>query len=561
LKTTLSDTADQGRMIDRTATKPLRAYLPFALAGLLAIFFIATAVIGAVRWYSPVPFWDMWDGYLRFYADVQHGDWIAFFRQANEHRTVFSRVLFWLDLRFFGGRSLLLIATNVALMLSLWMALATAARKLLPTELLVIITAGIAAPCFSWMQAENITWGYQSSFFFAYLFPLVAFQCLAMSRSSTKSFIVALVMGVASLGTMANGVIVLPMMIVMYIMMIGASWKRAVTIALVFGVSIAIWLHSYTVTPHEKAHLLDFTEFVLIFLGAPLIHVFNSYPLGYVAGITFLGLSIIFLADWIRNRARRNPTSLALIMFCGYVCAAAIAAASGRASSYIPAALVSRYSTPTMFGWSAMAILVANRFRTRDDIVSLASLSAVFAAIALFPIQITALSEAGPESAHMKMTAAMAIRLGINDVASINNIYPTNTEGYRSALANSTRLGAEMRLSIFDDARLNSVLNAQGKSVSNVPATPCNGFIDSTEDIPTDLRYVRANGWAFDGSNRQGTDFVLFAYAGRIVGAGVTGALRPDVANVYGKFARRSGYSGFISSTAARQKVSFLCLS
>jgi hypothetical protein len=403
LKTTLTNTADQERPIDRIAKKPLRAYLPF---------FITTAIIGAARWYSPVPFWDMWDGYIHFYADVQHGDWIAFFRQANEHRDIVTRILFWLDLRFFGGRSLLLIPTNIALILSIWFALAAAARKLLPTTLSLIVTAGIAAPCFSWMQVENITWGNQSQFFLAYLFPLIAFQCLAMSTArGAKWFIAALVMGVASLGTMANGVIVFPMMIVMYLMMIGASWKRAITLALVFGISITLWLHDYTITPHEKAHFLDFTKFVLIFLGSPFTHVFNSHSLSYAAGVTYLGLSIVFLADWIKNRNGRDPMSLALIMFCGYVCAAAVAAASGRASNEIDAALVSRYSTPTVLGWSAIAILVANRFRARNDTVSLAALSAAFIAIVLFPIQTTALSEAGPDSVRMKMTAALAIRL------------------------------------------------------------------------------------------------------------------------------------------------------
>jgi hypothetical protein len=117
-----------------------------------------------------------------------------------------------------------------------------------------------------------------------------------------------------------------------------------------------------------------------------------------------------------------------------------------------------------------------------------------------------------------------------------------------------------MHLSIFGDPSLNLVVNALGKAVSDAPAKPCKGFIESTETIPTDPRYVRANGWAFEDSNHQGTDFVLFVYGDQIVGAAVTGSLRHDVAAVYGKFARRSGYSGFISSTVDRQKVSFLCL-
>lgn len=94
-------------------------YFSTALPILAALFFAGSTIAGAVRWFSPVPYWDMWDGYVAFFLDVSKGDWSQFFAQANEHRIVFSKNLFWLDMRYFGGQSRLLIASNVALLIAL----------------------------------------------------------------------------------------------------------------------------------------------------------------------------------------------------------------------------------------------------------------------------------------------------------------------------------------------------------------------------------------------------------------------------------------------------------
>lgn len=35
---------------------------------------VGLAVVGGVRAYSPVPYWDMWDGYIGFFLRVADGD-------------------------------------------------------------------------------------------------------------------------------------------------------------------------------------------------------------------------------------------------------------------------------------------------------------------------------------------------------------------------------------------------------------------------------------------------------------------------------------------------------
>jgi hypothetical protein len=58
------------------ATRGSGKYLSRSLTilfGLAAVTFFILAVIGTIRNYSPVPFWDMWDGYIGFYLKVHAG--------------------------------------------------------------------------------------------------------------------------------------------------------------------------------------------------------------------------------------------------------------------------------------------------------------------------------------------------------------------------------------------------------------------------------------------------------------------------------------------------------
>jgi hypothetical protein len=64
---------------------------------LVGFLFFGSTVIGAIRNYSPVPFWDMWDGYIGFYERISNGHWEAWWERHMEHRLVFSRVFFWLE--------------------------------------------------------------------------------------------------------------------------------------------------------------------------------------------------------------------------------------------------------------------------------------------------------------------------------------------------------------------------------------------------------------------------------------------------------------------------------
>lgn len=144
---------------------------------LVSIYFVVVSVIGGIRLYSPVPYWDMWDGYLGFYVKASSGDWSAWWVQHNEHRIVLSRILFWLDLSLFAGRGIFLIISNYLLLAFIcWLFIRIyidVCRVKFKWFCYFLI-----AWLFFWLQKENLVWSFQSQFYLAQALPLLSLYIL-----------------------------------------------------------------------------------------------------------------------------------------------------------------------------------------------------------------------------------------------------------------------------------------------------------------------------------------------------------------------------------------------
>ena len=198
-------------------------------------------VVGGFRHFSAVPYWDMWGGTIQFYFNVMEGDSSVWWAQHNEHRPVLARLLFWIDFYFFDGLSIFLIITNYLLTamaaLVFWLFL----RDMQPGQAVTgrEIATGllITAWLFLWCQSENFTWAFQSQFFMAQLLPLAALLWLARSMHNTRwSFTLACLLGVLSAGTMANGVLALPLMFCCALILRLPPLRSAI----LFGLSVVV---------------------------------------------------------------------------------------------------------------------------------------------------------------------------------------------------------------------------------------------------------------------------------------------------------------------------------
>ncbi|WP_200843251.1 hypothetical protein, partial [Raoultella sp. 18083] len=108
-------------------------------------------------------------------------------------------------------------------------------------------TVLLALWLFSWVQRENLTWAFQSQFFLAQLLPLAGFYCLYRATRPPAAqgwFVAACALGVLSIGTMVNGVMALPMM-VLYALVARLGWKRTAVLALLAALCIAAYTAGY----------------------------------------------------------------------------------------------------------------------------------------------------------------------------------------------------------------------------------------------------------------------------------------------------------------------------
>ena len=196
---------------------------------ILSSLFVILTLVGIYKNYSPVPYMDMWDGYLDFYVKASDGDWNAWFAQHNEHRTVFSNLLFFIDIHLFGGKNIFLLIANFTLMASAaWLIIVIIKEIFIDLSedntsryLPLIMGLFSIVMIFSWIQKENIIWGFQSQFFAAYFFPLLSFYLLVKSvdKNSIFLYITSLFVGVVSAGTMANGVMTLPILLLLSLLL------------------------------------------------------------------------------------------------------------------------------------------------------------------------------------------------------------------------------------------------------------------------------------------------------------------------------------------------------
>lgn len=516
--------------------------------------FVALAVTGAVRWYSPVPFWDSWRGYLYFY--VHADNWHTWWAAHNEHRIVLSRALFWMDLAWFHGTGLFLIVVDY-----LFQALAAWIFWIIWREStgnrLRYLGYFLIAWLFFWSQRTNFVWGFQGAFILAQLLPLAAFWLLHLAasreRQNTLLFAAAVLLGILSTGTMANGLLALPLM-TLFSLLTRMRWRRSLLLA---GLSVAaIWLyfHNYHAPPRNSSLTSALTEdplglahYMLLFVGSPFYYIFGQVPaariVAAIAGGFLLASSAAF-AWRILWHQRQNTLSLTLLIFLLYVGGSAVGAAGARVGMGVDQSLSSRYTTPVLMAWATLFVLYAPVLETFDQRSRGRSwIPFALLLIAMLPQQILALGSQHERMFHRKV-GALAIELAARDRQEILNICWSVKDAF--ALADAAR---QRGLSIFGLPPFKGAREAIGSTYRGAsPISLCRGHLDQVRPIEGETRFIRVYGWFYARQNHSIPPSLQFVDGHDIVrGIALTGERRKDVAKAVGFSARYSGFIGYLT--------------
>lgn len=530
----------------------------------LACLFIALAVVGAIRSYSAVPYWDMWDSYLPFLDQAASGDWHVWWHQHNEHRIVLSRLFFWADLRWFDGAGWFLVAVNyllVALGAVLFCRIlrehAAAHERSIALHAL---TAFTVICLFFWSQSENLTWGFQSQFILAQLLPLTALYALyrALDRGA-GAFALACLLGILSVLTMANGILALPLM-ALYAMLTRQGARRIGVLLVLAVLTVWAYFHDYS-SPAGHGSLAQalkdgpehFIRYVFTYLGGPFNYAFGGGKLGKIAAL-LAGLLFVVGAARIAWRTLRAPRQaslpLALLFFVAYIGGTAVGTAIGRAQFGVEQALAHRYTTPALMAWvallvlSAPALLALQGWRRR----------LAYGAMGLMILPMLAFQSQALQSRADEMfdraTGALAIELRIRDTQEINHVYPSP-----DVIAHSEQ-AADRQRSVFGMYPYRGARVQMNTMFAPQVLPPCQGFIDFTNIAEGDSRYLRVDGWLYEPAGKTVPQVVRFLDAGgKQVGYALGGKVRDDVAAAVGKPARLAGYRGYLSAANFGQTV------
>ncbi len=524
--------------------------------GGLALLFVGLAVVGGLRAYSPVPFWDMWDGYLPFLDQVESNGWAAWWRQHNEHRIVLSRLLFWADLRWFDGLgwfleivNYLLVALGAVLFCRLLREVPAPAQREYEQRTLGAV---VVLCLFFWSQDENLTWGFQSQFILAQLLPLAALYALYRSmHSGTPMFALACLLGVCSAGTMANGILALPLMVA-YAALTRQGMRRTVVLAALAALVLFAYFYDYASSGSHMSLFQvvrerpeQFVRYVLIYLGGPFNFMAGAGKLGkvaaQVAGLFFVISAIRFAWSNLRQ-GRHAALPLVLLFFIAYIIGTAIGTATGRITLGSGQALSPRYTTPALMAWVALLLLYSPAlFRLEGMRRRLAWGFLALLSLLMLAFQLRALKSRQDE-VFGRAVGALAIELHINDLTEIGHVYPSTGVIATSAPA------VDRGRSVFGSYPYRGVREQMGTVLAPLVLPACQGAIVTVAPVDGDARFLRVSGWLYEPAGNTVPQTVRFLDGGgKQVGYALGGNREPALMATAA--VREAGYRGYLWST------------
>lgn len=522
--------------------------------------------------YSPVPYWDMWDGYLDFYVKASSGDWSVWWAQHNEHRIFLARLLFWIDISIFDGQSIFLIIINYLLLLLTYLLIRQFLHEQIPlvenSLLRKTLSLVIFILIFSWLQRENLIWGFQSQFVLAQFLPLLAFFLIHKSHieysRSNCFFITACIVGVLAVGTMANGILTLPLMSFLAILLGFNIWRIVLLVSISLA-SIFLYFYNYTspeghgsITNEILENPIGVIEYFLVYIGKPFYYFFASL-LGSEKSLVitkFFGLVFVLLFTYISFKAikttKHKSINLCLVTFLIYICGSGAATAGGRLAFGVDQALSSRYFTPVLIGWSILLVLYAPIILTmfRKKPILIANLLLIMP-ILLIPEQLKAKSSNIDELFEREI-AVLALEMNIREESQIKRIFP-----FVDWIFSITSIPIERNLSVFGHPRFKDVRQLINSVESEKPSIICQGSIEHISPIIPSSSFSSISGWLFSSKDNAEPSIIhILNEKNIIIGYAITGQRRKDLKDKLGKNSYKSGFKGYVLATYVNKPIS-----
>jgi hypothetical protein len=395
----------------------------------------------------------------------------------------------------------------------------------------MVWTAGFCLSLLFWaIQDENFTWGFQVAFFGVLLAACSAFTVMATGERERHALILAVILEVIAVFTLASGIIV-PFLNVALAIWIGRTRMTIAVLALTALTLLAVYLVGYqTPSAHTNPletfrHLGLVVVYSLVELGLPCGRLVGSYfpaRKTLISGIAgCVGALLFCMFVWLAFRRRREPEPhrVALLAFAAFVVAMTLLTAAGRVGFGLNQAVASRYGTPVVAFWLVLAVLAMAHFGVtarRQALVMLACLPLqmlIMTSQKIIVVRREAIADA-------RTLAIPFLLAGVADAEMLKAVSPNAAQ----TLIMAERLRVA-HTSIFDDPWADWLGTTLSKHLTVVERSYCHGSFERLERVvdgpPPGWR---ASGSASFGDEKRPARRLLFTNAeGNIVGYGVGG--------------------------------------
>jgi hypothetical protein len=495
------------------------------------MFFLA--VWGGIDNFSPVPFAGAWEGSLNFYLNVS--DAKSWLMNELDHILLTTRALTWLDIRFFGGIAILLIVLCyffLALSAVIFAYILRQKNKNKFDKEDYTLLAFLFAWLYLFMQSENYIWGHNIHTILINFLPLLTFVLLAglkINEHSTFFFKSLLILFLSALSALTNisGLLVFPITS-MYYLLIKKNIRWAILYAFFACLMFYFYLNFGTIAESSPGRIglvlnepLDFSHFFLTYLGNPFWHLIHLNKIGktiaLLSGILFLILFLIASFNEIKS-SRKSQVDIAILFFIFFYICSVASITFGRFENGIDQALVGRYTTHAIFGWSALFLIYSPYLKNKIKKPSKGFIWLSYTLIFLMTLNQSKAMRLHNEISN-KNLAGLAIVMGVNDQKLIeNSVWHSSVEDIEIA-RNSKERGIGF-VNVFPFSQV-------GKEVlfeSNYQE--CDSVLQSNNVVENDSQYNFFTG-IFNSTEKKEIPKFLFVYdkSEKLIGYALAGNL------------------------------------
>lgn len=528
---------------------------------LMATLAIVFGVAGRLTNYSALPVGSMWSQMLEFYVSYHDNQPMALFSWFDLHRPVIPRLLYLAGFVVSPQPGLMLQIVSagfvVCVGLLFWYAISRMLVGKSPAAAAPVAALCLTAWLFFWSPQEYAKWSLHLQFLPSILLPFASLMALERSsipgRRGSIWFAVSCAFGAASAATMANGLLLLPVLLTCSVAL-GASRLRLATLVLMSAGVAAFYFGAGSGTEFELSRfdlspptVLGLIGMWVSALGSPFYALLGG---GFVAeGLAALAgaglLAATFRTVLVTYRYRRDnsacvvlATALAYSVLTALGWSASSQDLSGHAGYEMPAvvawAILFCYYTPF-----AIRSVDNNRPNSLSSLAILATLTAGFAGY-----QASAMTSKSIPSFETKV-AMIALTLGIDDAEFIQSLRPDTK--------NVSLVGSEakrMRLLAFGEPPYSTMAAKIGKNAERRTLPQCSGSVDEVVALYDTSEFVRVGGWLYNPQKSLMPDLIeIVDSRGKVVGFASTGKIREDLVSTMGDAALAAGFVGYIRSS------------